>query len=462
MAARKVSPRGPRYAQITGWGMAVPEKVVTNDDLAKIVETSDEWITSHTGIKQRRIADGRETTLTLAVRAAQEALAVAGVMPGQLDLVIVATVTPEYLFPSTASLVQDRIGAVAAGAFDLSAGCSGFIYALSMAADAVRSGHADHVLVIGAETLSRIVDWKDRNTCVLFGDGAGAVVVSACAEQCGIMASVLGSDGSGGDLLIVPGGGSRNPLSRELLERGDQFAKMNGREVYRFATTIMPRATAAVVQKAGWQLEDVALVIPHQANVRIIDAAIKRLGLPADRFFVNIDRYGNTSSASIPIALCEAIAAGRINAGDRLVMVGFGAGLTWAAVALEWGIPEPARPRPLFFRWLVRAWSFLADLRSRLRRVERRTYDRVLGPKGTEGLREEVEEQTGRLREEVQEQTGRLRERLVGRRPAPPTSGSPDSRPSAPQELGGAGGRTEGGDKAAGPQDPPSSSGDAH
>ncbi len=364
MAGRTVSPRGPRYAQITGWGMAVPEKVLTNDDLAQIVNTSDEWITSHTGIKERRIADGRDTTLTLAVRAAREALVVAGLVPTQLDLVIVATVTPEYPFPSTASLVQDALGATMAGAFDLSAGCSGFIYALSMAADAVRAGHADHVLVIGAETLSQIINWKDRNTCVLFGDGAGAVVVSACTQRCGVMATLLGSDGSGGDLLIVPAGGSRNPPSRTTVERGDHFAKMNGREVYRFATTIMPRATAAVVQKAGWQLEDVALVIPHQANVRIIEAAIKRLGLPADRFFVNIERYGNTSAASIPIALCEAIAAGRINAGDRIVMVGFGAGLTWAAAALEWGVPEPARPRPFFFRWQPSGTSWLACARS--------------------------------------------------------------------------------------------------
>ncbi|MCX7671123.1 MAG: ketoacyl-ACP synthase III, partial [Anaerolineae bacterium] len=246
-----------------------------------------------------------------------------------------------------------------------------------------------------------IVDWSDRNTCVLFGDGAGAVVVSACAQRCGVMASVLGSDGSGGDLLIVPAGGSRHPASRATVERGEHFTRMNGREVYRFATTVMPRATAAVVQKAGWQLEDVALVIPHQANVRIIEAAIKRLGLPADRFFVNIERYGNTSAASIPIALCEAIAEGRINAGDRIVMVGFGAGLTWAAIALEWGVPEPARPRPRFIRWLAAIWYFLAGLRSTIRRAERRTYDRVMGPEGAEGLRGEVREQTDRLRDRV-------------------------------------------------------------
>jgi 3-oxoacyl-[acyl-carrier-protein] synthase-3 len=423
MSAHRSTFHGPRYAQITGWGMAVPEKVMTNDDLARMVDTSDEWIVSHTGIKQRHIAGERESTLSLAVHAAREALLVAGIVPNQVDLVIVATVTPEYFFPSTASLVQDALGAASAGAYDLSAGCSGFIYALSMAADAVRSGSAEHVLVIGAETLSRIVDWTERNTCVLFGDGAGAAVVSACAERCGVMASVLGSDGSGGELLIVPGGGSRHPLSHEVVERGDQYLKMNGREVYRFASTVMPRATEAVLQKAGWQLKDLALVIPHQANDRIIAAAIKRLGLPADRFIVNIDRYGNTSSASIPIALCEAIAEGRINAGDRLVLVGFGAGLTWAAVALEWGIPEPTRPRPWFLRWLAAVWYFLAGVRSAARRTERDAYDRVMGPEGADGLRGEMRVRTDRLR-------ARIARRL--RRPESKVKAAPEQSKPAP------------------------------
>jgi 3-oxoacyl-[acyl-carrier-protein] synthase-3 len=420
VAANRSAFHGPRYAQITGWGMAVPEKVMTNDDLARTVATSDEWIVSHTGIKQRHIAGERETTLSLGVRAAQEALLVAGIVPSQLSLVIVATVTPEYFFPSTASLVQDALGAASAGAFDLSAGCSGFIYALSMAADAIRSGSAEHVLVVGSETLSRIVDWTERNTCVLFGDGAGAAVVSACAERCGVMASVLGSDGSGGELLIVPGGGSRHPLSHEVLERGDQFMKMNGREVYRFASTVMPRATEAVLHKAGWLLKDLALVIPHQANDRIIAAAIKRLGLPADRFVVNIDRYGNTSSASIPIALCEAIAQGRINAGDRLVLVGFGAGLTWAAVALEWGIPEPTRPRPLFLRWLAGVWYFLAGIRSAVRRAERSIYDRIMGPEGAEGLRGEMRTRTDELRGRVARRLQRPAAKADRTKPAPP------------------------------------------
>jgi 3-oxoacyl-[acyl-carrier-protein] synthase-3 len=398
MAGGKSPAHGPRYAQISGWGMALPEKTLTNDELAKTIDTSDEWIFSHTGIKERRVAGEKETTLSLAVRAAREALLVAGLQPSRLDLVIVATVTPEFFFPSTASLVQDALGAVSAGAYDLSAGCSGFIYALSQAANAVRSGGAEHVLVIGSETLSRITDWTDRNTCVLFGDGAGAVVVSATLAHCGVLAAVLGSDGSGGELLVVPGGGSRHPVSHELLDRGEQYMKMNGREVYRFASTIMPRATEAVIQKVGWQLADLALVIPHQANQRIIESAIKRLGLPADRFAVNIARYGNTSSASIPIALCEAIADGRVNAGDRIVMVGFGAGLTWAAIALEWGIPEPSKPRPWFIRWLAEIWYFLAGLRSGARRTERRYYDRIMGPEDGEGLRGDLRQRTDRLR----------------------------------------------------------------
>lgn len=429
MATNRSRFRGPRYAQITGWGMAVPEKVMTNDDIARIVDTSDEWIVAHTGIKQRHIAGERDTTFSLALRAAREALLVAGIVPNQVNLVIVATVTPEHFFPSTASLVQDALGAASAGAFDLSAGCSGFIYALSMAADAIRSGSAEHVLVIGAETLSRIVDWTERNTCVLFGDGAGAVVVSACAERCGVMASVLGSDGSGGELLMVPGGGSRHPLSNAVIERGDQYLKMNGREVYRFAATVMPRATEAVLYKAGWQLKDLALVIPHQANDRIIGAAIKRLGLPADRFVINIDRYGNTSSASIPIALCEAITQGRINAGDRLVFVGFGAGLTWAAIALEWGAPEPRHPRPLVLRWLAAMWYFLAGIRSVVRRAERSTYDRIMGPEGADGLRGEMRERTDRLRGYVAQRWRRPKAQELPDQPKPAASDTNNDKP---------------------------------
>lgn len=402
MNAQPVAPNG-RYAQIVGWGMCVPEKVLTNEDLARAVDTTDEWIVSRTGIKARRIATGeRESTGALALRAARDALLVAGLAPAQLDLVIVATATPEYVFPSTASLVQDGLGASATGAFDLSAGCSGFIYGLSLAANAIRSGAADHVLVIGAETLSRITDWTDRNTCVLFGDGAGAVVVSAHTERCGVLATELGSDGSGGQLLIMPAGGSRNPASHETVSNGGHFIKMNGREVFRFATTQVPKATEAVVRKAGWEIADLNLIIPHQANTRIIESAAKRLNLPLDKFFINLDQYGNTSAASIPIALCEAIAAGRIRPGDRLVLVGFGAGLTWAAAAIEWGVPIPVKPQPLVRRLLARLHHGWARMRSTVLRTSRHVYNWLLGPVGRDDWRGKLRGRIDRVRRRVQ------------------------------------------------------------
>ena len=389
----------PRWAQISGWGMHVPERVLTNDDLARVVDTSDEWIVSRTGIRERHVvSDERETTATMAVRAARHALRVANLAPSQLDLVIVATTMPDYPFPATACLVQDALGATRAGAFDLSAACSGFIYAMSMASGFIRSGSANHVLVIGSETLSRMMDWTDRNTCVLFGDGAGAVVLSASTERCGVLAAELGSDGSGGELLIVRAGGSRAPASHETISNGDHFLWMNGREVFRFATRMMPKATEAVVRRAGWQLAELALVIPHQANIRIIESSIKRLGLPPDRFFVNLERYGNTSSASIPIALCEAVAQGRVHPGDKLVLVGFGAGLTWAAVAIEWGAPVPTRPRP-WWRRMVTGFLFgWAGIRSTVRRTTRHVYNWILGPVGKDDWRGRMRQRADRLR----------------------------------------------------------------
>ena len=407
MSASPAASQG-RFAQITGWGMCVPEKVLTNEDLAKAVDTTDEWIVSRTGIKARHVAAGeRESTGALALRAAHQALLVAGLAPNQLDLVIVATATPEYVFPSTASLVQDGLGASAAGAFDLSAGCSGFIYALSMAANAVRSGTADHVLVVGAETLSRITDWTDRNTCVLFGDGAGAVVVSACATRCGVLATELGSDGSGGQLLIMPAGGSRNPASHETVSSGGHFIQMNGREVFRFATTQMPKAAEAVARKAGWTVPDLTLIIPHQANTRIIESAAKRLNVPLEKFFVNLERYGNTSAASIPIALNEAIAAGRVRPGDKLVLVGFGAGLTWAAAAVEWGAPIPIKPKPWGRRLLARLRQAVARIRSITLRTERHIYNWVMGPVGKDDWRGKLRVRVDRVRQRVK---GRLKQ----------------------------------------------------
>ena len=360
-----------RYAHICGWGMSVPEHVMTNDDWAQRVDTSDEWIRSRTGIAERRFAAEGETTFTLSLDAARKALDVAKIPPTQLDLIIVATVTPEHLMPATACLVQDSLGAVNAGAFDLSAGCSGFVYALALAADTIRAGSSQHVMVIGSETLSRIIDWNDRNTCVLFGDGAGAVVVSGSELPGGILSSALGSDGSGGDHLILPAGGSKIPPSQEALEEGLQYVRMNGREVFRFATRTMDRATRLACQKANVPLDDVKLFVPHQANIRIIKSAARSLKLENDRVVTNLDRYGNTSAASIPIALVEAIEAGRVHRNDYLVLVGFGAGLTWGAITLQWGVPLPVKPAPWYlrlYRWLYYRWARIRSWGARQRR----------------------------------------------------------------------------------------------
>lgn len=363
-----------RYAYIVGWGMYVPSYRRGNDEIATMVDTSDEWILSRTGIKERRIAADHESTATLAIRAAEEALAVANVVPEELDLVIVASATPDHFFPATACLVQDALGADRAGAFDLSAACSGFIFALSMAAQAIQTGAIDQALIIGSETLSRFVDWKDRETCILFGDGAGAVVLAARNERGGVLSCTMRSDGSGGGLLLVPAGGSRHPASLETLANNQHTMKMQGREVFRFATTVMADATRVVVDQAGLTLGDVALVIPHQANLRIIQTAQRRLKLPPEKVYVNLDRYGNTSSASIPIALCEAIAEGRVQPGDNLVLVGFGAGLTWGAVLIKWAAPWPVVPltRRQRLGWGLRRG--LARLRSGWRRLKRRCW----------------------------------------------------------------------------------------
>jgi 3-oxoacyl-[acyl-carrier-protein] synthase-3 len=332
-----------RYAHIIGWGKYAPPNTLTNDELAKRVDTSDAWIRERTGIVERRIAT-KETTATLALYAAQDALEVADVDPKEIDLVIVATSTPEYIFPATASIVQDQLGAENAGAFDLSAACSGFVYALSVGAGMIRSGQYNTVLVIGAETFSRIVNWKDRATCVLFGDGAGALLLRGSSEYGGVLSTVLGSDGSGSELLIVPAGGSKNPASLETVMNNLHTVKMNGREVYRFATRVMVDATKQALQKANVPLEDLDMLIPHQANARIIDYAAKTLHLPPDKVFQNVERYGNTSAASIPIALVEAIEAKRVRPGDHLVMVGFGGGLSWGSCAVQWTIPTVTRP----------------------------------------------------------------------------------------------------------------------
>lgn len=361
-----------RYAQIVGWGKYVPSQVLTNDDLAKMVDTSDDWIRARTGIVERRIADPRETTSTMSIKAAQAALQVADVIPEQLDLIIVTTATPDYLFPATACLVQDALGARRAGAFDLLAGCSGFVYGLGVGSQLIISGAYENVLVIGAETLSRIMDWTDRNTCVLFGDGAGALLLQASDAPGGVLSFTLGADGSGGDLLMLSGGGSRHPASAETVAQGLHYARMNGREVFRFATRIMGQAAREALTAAGLKVDDIDLFIPHQANMRIIQSAAKHLGLPMDKVFVNVDRYGNTSCASIPIAFCEAIEEERIKPDDHLVLVSFGAGLTWAAAVVQWHVPLPA-PRLSWWKRLLRRvryrWAWLV---SRLRRTYRK------------------------------------------------------------------------------------------
>ncbi len=354
------------YAHITGWGMAVPEKIMTNDDISRLVETNDEWIRSRTGIAERRIASEDESSATLATDAALRALEVANLKAADLDLVIVASSSPEHTFPATASLVQDRIGAKNAGAFDLSAACTGFIFATNMAAQSIRSGAIKNALVIGTETLSRFVDWTDRNTCILFGDGAGAFVLQANEEPGGVISEVLHSDGSGGDLLSLPAGGSKLPASEATVRDGLHYVQMDGKGVFRFATRVMARATKEALGKAGWETEDLDLVIPHQANIRIIEAAARGLKLPMDKFMVNLERYGNTSTASIPIAAVEAFENGRLKAGNKVVMVGFGGGLTWGAFAAVWSGPLPSEKR-VRHGWYL----FLARIRSVLLRAVR-------------------------------------------------------------------------------------------
>jgi len=367
-----------RHAQVVGWGKYVPAKVLTNEDLARLVDTSDQWIRERTGISERRVAAPRETTATMAIQAAQEALKVADVDPARLDLIIVATATPDYAFPSVACLVQDALGASRAGAFDLAAGCSGFVYALATAAQFIQTGAYDTIMVIGAETLSRVVDFTDRNTCVLFGDGAGAVLLRPNADGGGLLSFVLGADGSGADLLILPGGGSKHPASLSTVEERLHYVKMDGREVFRFAVNVMGKAASQAIKAANLGLGSVDLLIPHQANLRIIQSAAKSLKLPPEKVFVNLEKYGNTSAASIPIALCEAIEDGRVRPGDHLVLVGFGAGLTWAAAVLKWGPVAAPVPVP----WWKMAWhrvrGRLYAFRSALIRLWRR-LDALLG-----------------------------------------------------------------------------------
>jgi len=325
-----------RGSTIAGIGRYVPARVMPNAELERLVETTDEWIVTRTGIRERRIAADDQASSDLAFEAAKEAMADAGVGPDDLDLIIVGTATPDMLFPATACVLQDRLGARRAGAFDLSAACSSWVYGAAVGHGYIASGLAETVLVVGAETLSKITNWKDRATCVLFGDSAGAVVMRPSEPGQGFLSFHLGADGAGGPLIILPAGGSRLPASFDTIERGEHYLRMNGREVFKFAVRLIPRAIQEAVDRAGLTLEDVDWFIPHQANIRIIDAAAGRLGQPREKFFVNVERYGNTSSASVPVALYEAVRAGQIRRGDVVVLVAFGGGLTWGSTALRW------------------------------------------------------------------------------------------------------------------------------
>ena len=325
-----------RDVHIIGVGSCTPERVLTNQDLEKIVDTSDEWIVSRTGIKERRIADPDTPASALATEAARRALRDAGVAGEEIDQIIVGTVTGDRPFPSTACLLQDRLGATSAYAFDISAACSGFLYALSLGRNQILAGAAQTVLVVGVETLSKITDWTDRNTCVLFGDAAGAVVLRSTGQPGGILATKLRSDGSLTSLLEMPGGGSLNPASHETVDKRLHYIRMSGNDVFKYAVRAMESVACEALELAGLKPEELDLLIPHQANYRIIDATARRLGLSMDKVFVNLDRYGNTSSASIPLALDEAKRGGRLKPGDLVELVTFGGGFTWAAAVVRW------------------------------------------------------------------------------------------------------------------------------
>lgn len=325
-----------KNAAITGVGICVPDQVLTNDELAKYTETTAEWIESRTGINKRHIASPEQAASDLGVIAADQALTNAGLSAKDVDLIIAATATPDMLFPATACIIQHKLGLKNTAAFDLEAGCSGFIYALNIGSHFITSGQYRTVLVIGTEVLSRLLDWEDRETSVIMGDGAGAVVLQPSLPGYGILSCCLGADGSGGEFLRLPAGGSRMPITHQAIDQKMHLFKMNGPEVFRFAMRKVPEAINQVLALSQTSLEEVSLIVPHQANLRILEAVARVMDISMDKFIVNMDRYGNTSSASIPIALYEALAEGRINHGDHIVLTGFGAGLTWGAIHMCW------------------------------------------------------------------------------------------------------------------------------
>jgi 3-oxoacyl-[acyl-carrier-protein] synthase III len=320
---------------ITGIGAYAPERVLTNDELSELMETSDEWIVERTGIRERRIAADDQALSDLGLPAARQALEQAGVEPATVDLIIVATVTPDMAFPSSAAIIADELGAPDAAAYDLSAGCTGFMYAVAQGYGMLAGGLARRALVVGGDVLSRILDWTDRRTAVLFGDGAGAVVLERVSEG-GFLGFELGADGSGGLQLYLPAGGSRTPASAETVAERKHFVQMNGREVFKFATRVLVSSAEKVLAECGRNVDEVDVYIPHQANIRIIDHAAAKLGIPKEKIVVNVERYGNTSSGSIPLALADAQAEGRLHEGALVLMTGMGAGLTWGSSLIEW------------------------------------------------------------------------------------------------------------------------------
>ncbi len=330
------------HAHVTGWGRYVPEHILTNADLEKMVDTNDEWIVTRTGIRERRVAAAHETTASMAAVAGLRAIRTAGIDPEDIDLILLATLTPDYWMPSTAALVKEAIGNQKAAAMDIAAACSGFVYAFATAQAYVTSGLARHVLVIGAELLTRFLDYTDRGTCILFGDGAGAVVVSASNEPGGSLGIEMTTEPQGAYMIWLPAGGAKAPPSAETIRRGEHYIRMEGRETYRFATRTLATTALESVRRAGLEPDDIRLFIPHQANIRIIEAVAKGLDLPMDRMFVNLDKYGNTSAASVPIALAEAVNEGRVDVGDAICIVAFGAGFTSGAATIRW-TADPAR-----------------------------------------------------------------------------------------------------------------------
>jgi 3-oxoacyl-[acyl-carrier-protein] synthase-3 len=332
----------PRHAHVTGWGRYAPAQVLTNADLERMVETNDEWIRTRTGIRERRVAAAHETTASMGAVAALRAIRTAGIDPDDVDLILLATLTPDYWMPSTAALVKEAIGNTKAAAFDVMAACSGFVYAFSTAQAYISAGLAEHVVVIGAELLTRFLDYTDRSTCILFGDGAGAVVLSASDEPGGALGIELTTDPQGAYMIWLPAGGAKAPPSADTIARGEHYVRMEGNATYRFATKTMATTALESIRRSGLTPDDIDLFIPHQANIRIIEAVAKGLDLPMDRIFVNLDRYGNTSAASVPIALAEAVNEGRVQVGDNVTMVAFGAGFTSGAVTVQW-TADPAR-----------------------------------------------------------------------------------------------------------------------